>query len=306
MKYILGFLSALIVGSAYGQSNLPTCKGNRTTSNPWNNCYGKVVMLGGEETAGEWRNGKLNGKGTHRFPDGSIFVGEFKDNNKNGLWTEYSKAGAVVRETKWDNGNLVTSSSEEQSNVIKSKLPPCMGRVSTWNNCFGNFKDTFSNIYTGEWKDGLYNGLGTNLFFDGSKYVGEFKGGLPNGQGTFTLANGDKYIGVWIDGLQNGKGTMIGHSGRKFVGEFKDGKKNGQGTYNGHSGYKYVGEFKEGLPNGQGTLYSPDGSVFFKGLFFDDYDNNEPLEWRQTDFDVFMKVRSRTRREDRSVLDINR
>ena len=57
-----------------------------------------------------------------------------------------------------------------------------------------------SSKYTGERKDGIFNGQGTSTYPNGDKYVGEWKDGLPNGHGTYTEADGNKYVGKWKDG----------------------------------------------------------------------------------------------------------
>ena len=46
-----------------------------------------------------------------------------------------------------------------------------------------------SNLYNGEWKDGLMHGEGTLKYRDGSVYKGEFKSGLLHGKGKFISKN---------------------------------------------------------------------------------------------------------------------
>jgi hypothetical protein len=41
------------------------------------------------------------------------------------------------------------------------------------------------------------NGLGTQIYTDGSKYIGEFKNGVSDGEGEFISSNGEKYVGVF-------------------------------------------------------------------------------------------------------------
>ena len=41
------------------------------------------------------------------------------------------------------------------------------------------------------------DGLGTQLYYDGSKYIGEFKNGVSEGQGELIFSNGDKYVGTF-------------------------------------------------------------------------------------------------------------
>ena len=62
--------------------------------------------------------------------------------------------------------------------------------------------------YDGEWKNGVFHGIGTFTFLDGRKYVGKWKNGKQHGQGTQTWSNGNKYVGEFKDGKQNGRGTL--------------------------------------------------------------------------------------------------
>jgi hypothetical protein len=41
------------------------------------------------------------------------------------------------------------------------------------------------------------DGLGTQLYSDGSKYIGEFKNGVSDGQGELILTHGEKYVGMF-------------------------------------------------------------------------------------------------------------
>ena len=38
-------------------------------------------------------------------------------------------------------------------------------------------------VYEGQWKKGLFDGMGKLIFISGSKYTGEFKKGLMHGYG---------------------------------------------------------------------------------------------------------------------------
>jgi len=114
--------------------------------------------------------------------------------------------------------------------------------------------------YSGEFKEGKFNGQGTWVWANGDMYVGEFKDGIYHGQGTYTHPNGDKYVGEHKEGKQNGQGTFTSANGDKYDGKWKDGKMHGQGTYTWVNGRKHVGEWKENKQHGQGTFTLADGS----------------------------------------------
>jgi hypothetical protein len=137
-----------------------------------------------------------------------------------------------------------SSQTPTQSNVnaqpvaAQSQLPPCPAGASTyWNNCRGTHTSPLGRIYSGEYRDGRFEGISG----DNSVDI-EIRNGMANGRGTYTLANGDK-----------------------FVGELKDGRRNGQGTFTFANGNKYVGEYKDDKRNGQGIEYRADGTIINSG-----------------------------------------
>ena len=156
-------------------SNLPACPspGYR------DNCFGTFTSANGEIYVGEFKDDKRNGQGTQTYASGNGgYVGEWKDGKRNGQGTETYKGSK----------------------------------------------------YIGEYKDNVKNGQLTYTDDKGNKYVGEYKNDMRNGQGTFTFADGSKYVGEYKDGTYNGQGTLNVANGNKYVGEFKDGKFNGLGT----------------------------------------------------------------------------
>lgn len=70
--------------------------------------------------------------------------------------------------------------------------------TNLWNICRKNKGDVFSGLF----KDGVFDGQGTYTLSDGSKYVGEYKGGNRNGLGILYSTDGSIIIqGRWSDGL---------------------------------------------------------------------------------------------------------
>ena len=110
---------------------------------------GSFTHPNGTKYVGEWKDGKQEGNGTLTFSDGRKYVGEWKDGERNGQGTWTSPDG-----TK----------------------------------------------YVGEWKNGISNGQGTVTYNDGRKYVGEFKEG-EKWNVTQTDKEG-KVIGKWVNGVK--------------------------------------------------------------------------------------------------------
>ena len=185
------------------QSRLPACPQDQKLR--YDNCFGTFTYPNGTKYVGEFKDGKFNGQGTGVHPDGKKYVGEFKDGKFNGQ---------------------------------------------------GTFTYPNGTKYVGEWNDDKINGRGTGTFPNGTKQVGEWKDGKLNGQGTLTSSDGKKFVGEWKDGKLNGQGSYTSSDGKKFVGKWKDGKLNGQGSYTSSDGKKYVGKFKDGKFNGERVLTS--------------------------------------------------
>ena len=53
--------------------------------------------------------GDFNGQGTYTGANGYKFVGEWKNNQPNGLGIDYAADGTVLKEGTWENGELVQS-----------------------------------------------------------------------------------------------------------------------------------------------------------------------------------------------------
>ena len=178
---------------AHAQSSLPPCPTD--TSVVRTNCFGTYTFPSGEKYVGEFKDDERNGRGTNTFPSGAKYVGEYKDGKYNGQGTFTWPSGAK---------------------------------------------------YVGEYKDDKRNGQGTYTYPNGAKYVGEYEDDERNGQGTYTSPNGEKYVGEWKDDKRNGQGTFTWPDGRKFVGEYKDDERNGQGIqYNPNGSVKESGMWRD-------------------------------------------------------------
>ena len=203
---------AVLLFSAGEAFALPPCPEDQNQR--FHNCFGTYTYASGDKYVGEWRDDRKNGQGTYTYANGDKYVGEWTDGLPNGQGT-YSLSD---------------------------------GRK-----------------YVGEFRDDKRHGQGTFTYANGNKYVGEFRDDIFNGQGTYTFGSssqfaGDKYVGEYRDGKKHGQGTYTFADGDKYVGEYRDGNPYGQGTFFYADGEKYVGEFRDGKWHGQGT------EIFFKNL----------------------------------------
>lgn len=140
--------------------------------------YQRGVVISEQRTKTGCINGDCtNGQGTHKYTDGSVYVGTWKDGKRNGEGT-YKWVDGVEYKGTWKDGKF---------------------------NGQGTYTYKNGDVYVGQWKDNNKNGQGTRKYSDGSKYVGEWKDDKLNGQGTYTNLNGVESSGIWVDDKLNGK-----------------------------------------------------------------------------------------------------
>ena len=149
MKKILLILCLITSYISYAQNNLPPCNGDYTGP-----CFGAFDYPSGNKYLGQWKDDKKNGQGTLTYASGDRYVGQFKDDKINGQGT-YT----------WGDG-------------------------TQWK----------GQKYVGQFKDNKRNGQGTYTYADGEKYVGQFKDEKYDGFGTFYKADGSiSQQGLWRD-----------------------------------------------------------------------------------------------------------
>ena len=158
---------------------------------------GTHIWPNGDKYVGEWKDGKMHGQGTQTLVNGIKYVGEYKEGKSHGQ-------GTVI----WSDGKK----------------------------------------YEGEWKDDNYHGHGTLTWTNGYKYTGEFKNDKITGRGTMAWPSGDKHEGEWKDGKEHGTGTYTKASGSKYEGVWKMGKMHGRMTFTRIDGTKKIEMWKDGHP----------------------------------------------------------
>ena len=79
--------------------------------------------------------------------------------------------------------------------------------------------------YLGYFKDDFFqDGIGKSVNADGNIYFGQFKSGIANGIGHFKTKNGNKFEGYWVDNKLEGFGIIsIEKSEQFYSGELKKG-----------------------------------------------------------------------------------
>lgn len=137
--------------------------------------------------------------------------------------------------------------------------------------------------YSGEWKDGNFQGEGVLYKEDGSIkkgrwengklirtycstqtdigfYDGYTSNGKPDGIGSMTYNNHTSYKGNWSEGRWSGYGEYSTPTDT-LTGEWKDGKLNGLGIYKSKD-FFYKGEWLDNKPDGIGYANAGDSSFY--------------------------------------------
>ena len=225
---------------------------------------GKISLNAGTYT-GDMDFGIFEGDGEFAFDTGSVYKGEWKNDNIEGL-------------------GVFETSSEGSYEGEFSKGAKSGEGVFSWNN---------GDTYEGEWKNDKMQGKGTyttkkDVVYKGIFDDNEFKEGtceFENDTGSYTVTfqkkkiatvkihytDGTDYSGECTKNGLNGSGTMKFGNDESYTGEFEKNKRSGKGVYTWKSGATYDGDWLNDDMNGTGTYtYSKDNyatGTFEKNIF---------------------------------------
>lgn len=113
------------------------------------------------------------------------------------------------------------------------------------------------------------NGFFERTYSDGSKYSGNFKDGVWDGEGTYTSSTGIIYKGSFTNGAITGTGKITYTDGHVYEGEYKNAQRDGKGTLYYNNGSKYMGAFVADKRSGSGQIWYANGD-YFNGYFVND------------------------------------
>mmetsp|Transcript_2867 Transcript_2867/g.3722 ORF Transcript_2867/g.3722 Transcript_2867/m.3722 type:complete len:509 (+) Transcript_2867:264-1790(+) len=165
---------------------------------------GKIHYLGGAEYTGRISKWMPLGKGTMRYPNGSIFEG---------LWDK----GQPLHHAKILFANCLESADEDSGEIFYNNGAVYKGRIAKgvpfgkgtmeytdgtsfeglWDN--GKPLPNISKLFIGCWA-GADNTSGKILYLDGAEYTGMISHGLPSGKGTMKYPDGTVFDGHWENG----------------------------------------------------------------------------------------------------------
>lgn len=159
-------------------------------------CEGKGRFEGanGEVYDGDFKNGKREGNCLYINPNGDIFIGAWADGIRKGvLTTSYG----VIYEGEFVNEKLAGE---------------------------GNCTYPDGNRYQGQWREGKFHGHGVLTYRNGDVYEGNFQNDEMDGKGTYRQANGEAYVGEWQSGRKHGRGTLTSPEGIEAALNYHEGQ----------------------------------------------------------------------------------
>jgi len=234
------------------------------------NGLGVLYYENGDTYIGNWKNQVRQGKGRFRFVSGNEYLGEFERNQMQGYGT-----------MTYSNGNRYEG--EWVANQPYGK---------------GTFELANGNKYVGYFVDGKFEGQGTMYYGDGSYYQGGWKANQRHGEGALILDDGRRLTGWWeedelydatpvlseeeriaaekrdaefakqpdlpncnIQYCQEGEGEYTYANDVHYIGDFSQGRPDGHGIVTYPNGDRYEGYWKNNGPSGEGTMYYQNGRV---------------------------------------------
>mmetsp|Transcript_9524 Transcript_9524/g.18052 ORF Transcript_9524/g.18052 Transcript_9524/m.18052 type:complete len:1363 (+) Transcript_9524:31-4119(+) len=240
------------------------------------NGFHDSIEPNGDIYSGEWKDGKMHGKGLLEYSKtGNKFDGEFVHGKRSKGTMTYASGNIYVGDWQNDkyhgNGSLSSELGEYAGGFAQDKFD-------------GEGKLTYPTgdreYYDGGWKKGKRQGAGVLKFRSGpylmfggtftddamadgkleyrdsgDVYTGAFKKSKRHGQGIMTYGEKDEcgtFEGTWVEGVRK-KGTLVYKNGDKFEGDFDKSDNLAKGKFFYHNGDSYDGAFVEGKHHGKGV-----------------------------------------------------
>ncbi|KAK2864487.1 hypothetical protein Q7C36_003641 [Tachysurus vachellii] len=157
---------------------------------------------------------------------------------------------------------------------LKSSELRCerMGKRAQRNGLCHTVRKLNGDLYTGEWKDDLRHGRGTQVWKKAkAMYEGEWAQDARHGHGTlYKLQPSGEYLivytGSWVNGKRDGFGKCFYSSSAQYEGEWVQNIRSGWGWMQLENGDVYEGEWLRDKPHGHGALLLSNGNRYEGGI----------------------------------------
>ncbi len=300
---ILVSLSIFVIKNDYARKSLFECEKlviNKVILNTGNykgftdfgmfTSFSKYEYKNGSVLYGNFDGFSVNGKGIIKSPDEGIYIGEFKNSQKDGIGTFTWYEGSIYR-GEWSEdkiegeGIYIDAENARYEGIFKNNkiYDGTYTEINDLASYYVNYKEgkiTTSRIefrdgsvYEGEMNDVSIDGTGKFTFSNGDSYVGEFKNGKREGQGRYILSDGSFYEGTWEDDKLSGDNKVfyINTEGINVVSDLATEKtyyeyvyKSSDGTYTYDISNNQINKVKVELTNGnkyEGNIDGKNGTV---------------------------------------------
>ncbi|MGF0008566.1 MORN repeat-containing protein [Eubacteriales bacterium SGI.150] len=186
---------------------------------------------------GDWENNQMKGVGTLKNPSEGEYSGSFLNSQKNGfgtyIWSDQTVyRGEWKNDQMWGQGEYQTSDGVRYSGTFMENA--FANGVCVFSNTTGSYQLTYKNgsidVAQIEYVDGTsYNGdcdrdglcgNGTMVFNNGDQYQGDYNANRRSGFGVYQWSNGDQYDGEWSADQMTGTGTYTFANGSYVSGTF--------------------------------------------------------------------------------------
>ncbi|KAH3731386.1 mORN repeat protein [Pelomyxa schiedti] len=241
----------------------------------------------GDTYDGVWLNGARTGRGVLKWPDGDTRGGEWLNNKRDGWGVAHCADGSwfegLWRDDHWKRGTWHHSNGVDvwdgewvwntTANGHDMQGWGVQRRMTTKGGATVKMVVT---VYEGEWDRSTWHGVGTWWSPDGSGdiYHGQFDHDVKCGTESILFGGGGDY-----GGNNNPEG-----GGGSYVGEWKDDVFHGRGVRLWANGDRYDGQWVGGKEHGEGTkTWSRDGSSSFTGLWEDGVPTKGTRRWPNGD-----------------------
>lgn len=222
---------------------LPKCDGGDISK--WHNCVGTEVFKNGSKYYGTYVDGERDGLAKYQYKyDKQIlnYYGGIRNDDfygsgvilpaENQIDFPNEKHNLIIVQGNFRNGLQGPGLEVYRYPELKNgdRGIGAFDKIKV-----GYFKDDYLNglgystypaaIYFGLMKNGLENGSGSLLFYDGENQIGDFEGGhFKGGRNTVhVLPNGYVKIGEYKNGKFNGKGKLVSPTGQEWPVTWEDG-----------------------------------------------------------------------------------
>jgi hypothetical protein len=227
---------------------------------------GSMVFSDGAFLTGEWKNGKLNGKGANLSKNGNLYSGNFLEGKKDGKGSLIYKDNSILQgEWKADkfNGRCIFipgNAGTVNDNIYAEDKKNGLGYQYELDN---------KKLFQGKWKDGTWENATTGnykSFLTGPDFYAEktskqiLIGALNKTSKSlydtgfvYDFATKKRYFGFYKEGLFE-NGIIIKDDSSSFIGSLTDKGVNGYAYYYRVADYYDEGNYLNDFINGPGCL----------------------------------------------------